>query len=222
VTLSVVIPTLNEAARIVATVNSATAPGVEVLVVDGGSRDDTRELAGSAGARVLVSPGGRAAQLAAGVRATRGEVILFLHADTRLVEGFDQAVARVLGDPDVVGGAFRFAFDRSSPALNLVQWGVRLRVALFKLPYGDQGIFVRRQVLEKIGGIPQVPLMEDLDLVAALRNVGRLAILALPAITSARRYQEDGVFRTVFQHSLLASARRLGVDRGRIASWRAS
>jgi rSAM/selenodomain-associated transferase 2 len=222
VTLSIVIPTLNEADRIVGTVESAKVSDAEIVVVDGDSHDGTPELAASAGARVIVSPGGRAAQLAAGALAARGEVILFLHADTRLLPGFDDAVACALADPDFVGGAFRFQFDRSSPALNFVQWGARLRVALFTLPYGDQGIFVRRRALEAIGGIPQVPLMEDLDLVAALRRVGRLKILALPAITSARRYQAAGVFRTVFRHFLAVGARWLGVDRARIASWYAS
>ena len=218
-TLSVVIPALNEADQVVGAIESAEVPGVEVVVVDGGSEDATRELATAAGARVITSPGGRAVQLAAGVRETHGDAILFLHADTRLPSGFDAAVARVLGDAGIVGGAFRFRFDRSSPALNFVQWGARLRVALFKFPYGDQAVFVRRQTLEAIGGIAQVPLMEDLDLVTALRRCGRLATIALPVTTSARRYQEAGVFRTMFWHWLAAGARLLGVDRARIARW---
>jgi rSAM/selenodomain-associated transferase 2 len=219
VKLSVVIPALNEAEQVVGAIESASVPGVEIVVVDGGSEDSTPEHAMAAGARVIVSPGGRAAQLAAGVLATRGEAILLLHADTRLPSGFDVAVAEALGDAEIVGGAFRFRFDQHSPALSFVEWGARLRGVLFSFPYGDQAMFMRRQTLEAIGGIPQVPLMEDLDLVTALRRRGRLAVLALPATTSARRYQAGGVFRTMFRHWLAAGGRLFGVDRGRIARW---
>jgi hypothetical protein len=136
-----------------------------------------------------------------------------------LPPGYIGALANALADPAVVGGAFRMAFDRSSPALRLVEWGARLRVAVFRLPYGDQALFVRREALEAIGGIPQVPILEDLDLVAALRRIGRLVILPQTATTSARRYIAGGVWRTMFSHWLAAAAWGLGVDRERIAGW---
>jgi len=111
------------------------------------------------------------------------------------------------------------ACDRSSFALRVVEWGARLRTRLFRLPYGDQALFVRRSVLEAIGGVPQVRVMEDLDLVAAMRRTGRLVILPQTAMTSARRYVAGGVWRTMFSHWLAAAAWGLGVDRERIAGW---
>ncbi len=214
-----VIPTLDEAERVVGAIESAAAPGVDVVVADGGSSDDTRTRAAAAGARVVDSEVGRARQLARGVRETQSDAILFLHADTRLPLGFDAAVRACLEDSGVVGGAFRFRFDDRSLALRLVEWGARLRVALSNLPYGDQAIFVRRSVLERIGGVPQVPLMEDLDLVKAMRRHGRVAILPLHATTSARRFRRAGILRTALRHRLVVIAASLGVDRERLAAW---
>ncbi len=214
-----VIPALDEAERVAGAVESARAPGVEVLVVDGGSADSTASVAAAAGARVVVSAPGRARQLARGAHEARGEAILFLHADTRLPAGWSLAVRAALRDPAVVGGAFRFRFDERSAGLRFVEWGARLRVSLLKLPYGDQALFARRSALEAIGGVPQAPVMEDLDLVAALRRRGRLALLGLPATTSARRYLSGGVARTMARHWLAAGAWRLGIDRSRVAAW---
>jgi rSAM/selenodomain-associated transferase 2 len=219
VTLSVVIPALDEADQVVGAIESASAPGVEIVVVDGSSTDATRERAAAAGARVVVSSPGRAEQLAAGVDATRGDAVLFLHADTRLPSGFESAVEKALCDAGTIGGSFRFRFDQRSPALRFVEWGARLRVALFGLPYGDQALFVSRQTLKAIGGVPTAPIMEDLDLVKAMRRRGRLARLDLPVVTSARRYQSGGVLRMMFRNWLAAGAWWLGMDRECIAEW---
>ncbi len=218
-TLSVVIPALDEAERIATAVESARARDVEVLVVDGGSRDGTAERAAAAGARVCASPRGRARQLAVGSGEARGEALLFLHADTRLPEGWADAVRGALSDPRVVGGAFRFRFDERSPALAIVEWGARLRSELLRMPYGDQALFVRRAALDGVGGVPQAPIMEDLDLVRALRRRGRLAILPEAATTSARRYVAGGVFRTMLRHWGAVVAWLLGLDRERVAAW---
>jgi rSAM/selenodomain-associated transferase 2 len=249
VKLSVVIPALDEAERIEAAIQSArsarpepflepnsepsraparlserdehpdTAPAVEVIVADGGSLDDTAARAARAGARVVRTERGRARQLRDGILASSGDVVLMLHADTRLSPGWARAVCRALDDPGVVGGAFRLRFDERSPGLALVEWGARLRAALWQLPYGDQALFARRAALDAAGGIPQVPVMEDLDLVQALKRRGRLALLPLPALTSARRYREGGTARTWLRHQLALAARALGVDRARLASW---
>ena len=214
-----VIPALDEADQVAAAVASAREEGAPVFVVDGGSRDATRERAAAAGARVLRGAAGRAAQLQAGVDAAGGDVLLLLHADTRLPPGWRAALERALADPRVAGGAFRMRFDRRTPALRLVEWGAWLRAALLRLPYGDQALFVRRAVLEAVGGIPQAPIMEDLDLVRAIRARGRLALLPLAAPTSARRYLAGGVWRTVWRHWTAAVGWMLGVDRRRIAAW---
>jgi rSAM/selenodomain-associated transferase 2 len=191
----------------------------EVLVVDGGGRDGTPDRAEAAGARVISSTPGRARQLGVGAEEAQGQVVVFLHADTQLPVGWDGEVRAALADTDVVGGAFRFRFDDRSPLFRLLEWGTRLRVALLRLPYGDQALFVRRSFLEAMGGVPQVRLMEDLDLVAAMKRGGRLALLAAPATTSARRYRERGPWRTAGRNLLAAMAWACGVDRARIAGW---
>jgi rSAM/selenodomain-associated transferase 2 len=219
VQLTVVIPALDEADQITGAIASACAAGCEVIVVDGGSRDGTKERAAAAGARVVVSAPGRARQLAAGARLAKGDTILFLHADTRLPEDWAGSVRSALADPGVVGGAFRLRFEPPSSALRLIEWGTRLRVALLRLPYGDQALFARRAVLESLGGIPQVEVLEDLDLVRALKRRGRIACLALPATTSARRYRSAGVLRTVLRNAAAVAGWWLGLPRGRIAAW---
>jgi rSAM/selenodomain-associated transferase 2 len=219
VRLSVVIPTLDEAERISESVLSAVGGADEVLVVDGGSRDGTPSRAETAGARVISSTPGRARQLGVGAEAAQGDVLLFLHADTQLPVGWASAVRGALADEAVAGGAFRLRFDERTLVFRLLEWGTRLRVALLRLPYGDQAIFVRRRVLDAIGGVPQVPVMEDLDLVAGLKQRGRLALLALPAITSTRRYRARGPLRTSARHLLAALAWACGRDRARIAAW---
>jgi rSAM/selenodomain-associated transferase 2 len=218
VRIAVVIPALDEAGRVVDAVASARAPGVEVWVVDGGSRDGTAERAKASGAQVLAAPRGRAAQLDAGTRASEGEVVLLLHADTRLPPGWAEAVRAALAEPGVVGGAFRLRFDGPGAALRLVEWGARLRSRWLGLPYGDQALFARRSALEAAGGVPQAPIMEDLDLVRALRRQGRLVLLPLAVTTSPRRYRGRAL-RHMLRNWVALAAWRLGVDRARVAAW---
>ena len=217
--LSVVIPALDEADRIAEAIRSAAGEGVEVIVVDGGSRDATRERAAAAGATVLQSNPGRARQLGIGARRARGDAVLFLHADTRLPDGWSTAVSAALADPAISGGAFGLRFDVAHPALRVIQAGVALRVKLFGLPYGDQAIFARRSALEEVGGVPDAPVMEDLDLVRALKRRGRFAVLPLSVTTSARRYLERGPWRVAARNLLAAAAWAIGLDRARVAGW---
>lgn len=214
-----VIPALDEADWVAGAVESARNEAAEVVVVDGGSRDGTRSIAAAAGARVLASPPGRARQLQVGANATKSDALVFLHADTRLGAGWAAAAREALGDPGVAGGAFRLRFDRRSPSLRMVEWGARLRGSLLGLPYGDQALFLRRAVLEAIGGVPAVPIMEDVDLVMALRRRGRIALVPPPVTTSARRHAEGGVWRTAGWHTVALAARLAGVDRARIGRW---
>jgi rSAM/selenodomain-associated transferase 2 len=193
---------------------------VDVWVVDGGSGDATVARAQQAGARVIVSESGRAAQLQRGVEESDGDVVLFLHADTRLPPGWGAAVRRILDDPAVCGGAFRFRFE--SPRdwrLKLIEGGANWRARWLGMPYGDQAIFVRRQVLQRLGGVPQAPLMEDLDLVRGMKRQGRLGLASESIETSARRYQAAGPLRTAIRHAVAALAWGVGIDRERIAGW---
>ena len=225
--LSVVIPALDEAERIETAIRGAfdAPPGsvgvasLEVIVVDGGSADATERVAAAAGARVLRTERGRARQLAAGVRASDGEVVLLLHADTLLPSGWRVAVRDALRDPGVVGGAFRLRFDEQAPVFRFIEFGARLRALLWRMPYGDQALFVRRSTLDRIGGIREVPVMEDVDLVQRMKRAGRLALLSAPVLTSGRRYRAGGPLRTMLRHWFVAAAWTLGVDRGRIAQW---
>jgi rSAM/selenodomain-associated transferase 2 len=219
VKLSVVIPALDEADRIEGAIASATGEAVEVIVVDGGSRDGTRDRAAAAGASVIQSRPGRARQLGIGAQEARGDAVVFLHADSRLPTAWAAAVRAVLADPATSGGAFALRFDVPHAALRVIAWGAALRVKLFRLPYGDQAIFARRRILEEMGGPPQVPLMEDLDLVRDLKTRGRFALLPLAVTTSGRRYLERGPWRVALRNLAAAVAWRLGVDRARVAAW---
>ncbi len=220
VRVAVVIPTLHEAGHIEATLRRALAEDVDVIVADGGSRDRTLDLARALGARVVSCDPGRACQLQAGYEAALdSDTVLFLHADTLLPEGWRRAVARALTDETVVGGAFSLRFAEGGRGLRAVAWGVGVRSALFGRPYGDQAIFARRTALAAVGGVPQAPIMEDLDLVAALRRCGALRILPEAVVTSGRRYLRNGVAWTVLRNQLALLARGFGVSAERIAAW---
>ena len=197
-TISVVIPTLNEAAELPATLRHVQAvPEVsEILVSDGGSGDDTVAVARTAGARVLTGPAGRGGQLRRGAEAATGSVILLLHADTWLPPDAGDALATILSDPKVIGGAFSKVF-RDPPWLTYgSRWRCRWRMRVFQFAYGDQAIFVRREALIRAGGVPDLPLMEEHYLCAALRRWGRLELAPATVSTSARRFRQRGPLRT--------------------------
>jgi rSAM/selenodomain-associated transferase 2 len=221
VKIAVVIPALEEEGLVAAAVASARSDAVDVVVVDGGSRDATRARAREAGARTVQSAPGRARQLNAGLAEVDGDAVLFLHADTCLPEGWTRALTRALADPAVAGGAFRLRFQRgggSELALRFLEFGVWLRVRLMGLPYGDQALFARRSVLDALGGVPEAPIMEDLDLAREIRCHGRLEILPLAVTTSARRYR-GRLLRHMLRNWLALAGWRLGLDRSRLAAW---
>jgi rSAM/selenodomain-associated transferase 2 len=196
--ISVVVPALNEAAQIAAALASARAPGVaDVIVVDGGSRDATAALAVAAGATVISAARGRARQMNAGASRASGEVLLFLHADTRLPPGFDAAVREALSDPGVAGGHFDLRLEPSSPLLGLTAALINLRSRLSGIATGDQALFVRRTVFEAMGGFADVPLMEDVAFTRDLKRHGRVAALRRRVTTSSRRWISGGPLRTI-------------------------
>jgi len=212
--ISVVIPALNEEACLARAIRSVSADA-EVIVVDGGSRDGTREIAARLGAAVLSRPPSRGGQMGAGAAGACGDWLLFLHADTWLEPGWAQAV-RNLG-PESAGGAFRLAIEAPGRSYRLVETAVDLRSRFLGLPYGDQALFVRRTVYERLGGMAPIPLMEDVDLVRKLRGVGRLVFLPLRAFTSPRRWQEHGVLGTSFRNWGLLALYAAGVPPSRLA-----
>jgi len=215
--LSVILPALNAAETIDGTL-AALAEGHragllrEVLVVDGGSRDDTAARAARGGARVLNAPRGRGAQLAAGAAAAQGAWLLFLHADTRLTAGWSAHVAAYLERPGTRrrAAAFRFALDDPAPAARRIESLARWRAARLGLPYGDQGLLIASAFYHALGGFRPWPLMEDVDLV---RRVGRrrIDILPLDAVTSAARYRSGGWWRRPLGNLALLALYYLGV-----------
>lgn len=193
--LSIVIPTLDAAAELGRTL-AALAPelsGDEIVVADGGSRDDTAAIAAAAGVRAIQAPRGRGSQLSAGAEAARGEWLLFLHADTRPAPGWRAVAARFMADPANAERAavFRFALDDADPRARRIERRVAWRVRALGLAYGDQGLLIARDFYRALGGFPAIPLMED---VAFVRRIGkrRLTVLDHPALTSAARYRRDG------------------------------
>ena len=219
--ISVIIPALNESARIRAAVASASgAAGVEVIVADGGSTDGTATIAGLLGASVISSTPGRAAQMNAGAGVATGDVLLFLHADTTLPEGYDTHVRETLGRPGTVAGAFMFRVDRPSPSLRVIEILAGLRCRAFGLPYGDQGIFVRADVFRAVGGYPDMPIMEDFELMRRVGRLGRVGLAGACTVTSARRWEEAGVLRMTLVNQAVILAYILGVPPERIKGWR--
>ena len=191
-TLSVVIPTLNAAASLRATLASLHGAD-ELLVSDGGSSDGTRDVARSLGAKVVNSSSGRGRQLAAGAEQANGDWLLFLHADTTLEANWRPAIGAYMADPANQSRAavFRFALDDASPAARRLERMVAWRTNALALPYGDQGLLIKRDFYRSLGGFRALPLMEDVDLV---RRIGRRRLVTLPiaARTSATRWRTEG------------------------------
>jgi len=196
--VSVIIPVVDEAMTISSTIENVRSLGPdEVLVVDGGSTDGTREISELAGASVLLGPRGRACQMNRGAEEATGDVLLFLHADTHLPPSAFHDVKLTLEDPEFVGGRFDVKLDGHRWSLRVVGAMINVRSRLTKVATGDQAIFVRRRIFEELGGFPDIPLMEDIAFCSALKRKGKVACLRSRVITSARRWEVEGVWRTV-------------------------
>lgn len=202
--ISIIIPVLNEAPILAGALASLPlAPEVEIILVDGGSTDATRTVAaGFPYLRMVAAPRGRGAQMNEGARLARGELLVFLHIDTRLTPAHLVMLQQAIRDPDIHAGAFRLHLSPSTPFLRFISWGANWRSRLFGLPYGDQAIFIRRALFFTLGGFAHNH-PEDLDLVLRLRRHTRLRLLNPPVTTSARRWQKQGNLKTTGRHWLI-------------------
>ena len=218
--ISVIIPTLNEVDALAQTIPTARGgQNVEVIVVDASDGHATRRVAEELGCLAISSPPGRALQLNLGATQASGDIFLFLHADTRLPEGFDEFVRQALQDERVIAGAFRLRIDAAGRALRFIEWIVNLRSRSFGVPYGDQAIFLRRDDFESISGFAELPIMEDFEFMHRLRGRGRIAIAPDSVVTSARRWNKLGPWRTTLLNQFIILAYRFGVSPDRLARW---
>jgi len=198
--LSIIIPTLNEAVSLGQTLAPISSHAHEIIVVDGGSQDDTVKMAHKYASVVLNSNRGRGTQQHVGACHAQGDVLLFLHADTFLPKGFEIMIEEALGDSGVVLGAFHLGYDPPIASFQLIAFMANLRSLLLKMPYGDQGLFMRRSDYFRVGGFKALPLMEDVDLVRRLNRLGKFKLVKGKIRTSARRYNRNGVIYTTVRN----------------------
>jgi rSAM/selenodomain-associated transferase 2 len=196
--LSVIVPMLNEAGAIGATLAAIRvgAPDAEIVVVDGGSADGSVEIARPRCEVVIIGERGRAQQMNAGAARSSGEAMVFVHADTIVPESFARDIETALADPSVVGGRFDIRLDDDHPLCVLIGALISLRSRISRTATGDQAIFVRRTTFDALGGFPDLPICEDLDFARRLKRAGRVACLRTKVITSARRWRRGGILRT--------------------------
>jgi len=219
--ISIIIPTLNEAANLRTTIQLVQqGHDVEIIVVDGGSQDQTVAIAQSLPIQILSSAPGRANQMNAGAKMATGDILLFLHADTHLPGGFDTAIRQTLkNNSPLVAGAFELKIDDSRWIFRIIEKLVNWRSRFFSLPYGDQGMFLKTKTFWELGGFANLPIMEDFEMMQRSQKRGKIAIIPLPVVTSARRWQKLGVWKTTLINQLIIIAYFLGVPPQQISQW---
>jgi rSAM/selenodomain-associated transferase 2 len=210
--VSIIIPTLNEEEVIERCLETVVnIPGIEVIISDGGSTDKTVEMAGSyRDVKVVSSIRGRGAQMNAGASYAHGGILLFLHADSILSREVILKIPCVFKNNSIVGGAFKIRLLSDRLPYRLIEAGINFRSRLLKLPYGDQGLFVKRSVFKKLGGFGGMPVCEDLDFIWRLKKRGEIAILDEEILSSVRRWENSGVLRTSLRNQFLLASYVLG------------
>jgi len=218
ISISVIVPVYNEEEHIRETLNWLRTRDVEIIVADGGSTDGTAAVCSEAGVKVVHSEPGRAVQMNTGAAAATGNVFLFLHADTRLPDGFADGLRDAVAQ-NAAGGAFLFGTDMKTPSMRIIENAVHFRSIRLGIVFGDQAIFATREAFFRAGTYPEQPIMEDLELWKRLGRVGRRTIIPLSVTTSARKWRENGVWRTVLLHQAVMWLYLLGVSPERLGGW---
>lgn len=226
--ISIIIPALNEAATIEKTLTRLhDIADIEVIVVDGGSQDETvaiaqrcaKLFASSSELKVIPAAAGRASQMNAGAAVATGDILLFLHADTHLPPEFDTLVRQSLQNSSTVAGAFELRIDANLQGLRTIEKIVNMRSRIFSLPYGDQAIFLKTTTFHDIGGFPDLPIMEDFELMLRLKRQGCIEIIPATVLTSGRRWQKLGVVKTTLINQLIIVGYFLGIPAVQLAHW---
>jgi rSAM/selenodomain-associated transferase 2 len=216
--VAVIIPVLNEALHLSETLAGLRAQGIQQpIVVDGGSEDDSVRIARSAGAVVLASARGRAVQMNLGATHATAATLLFLHADTNLPPNALALIVEALEDARTVGGCFRLRFDRRGALLDFYGWMTRFETAMTS--FGDQAYFVRAAAFQQVGGFPDWPLLEDVELRRRLKQLGRFVKLPAAVVTSSRRFTREGIVRRQLLNGGILLLHRLGLSPRRLARW---
>lgn len=216
ITVAAIIPTLDEESALRRSLPAILSAADEVVVSDGGSRDQTLRTAQELGVRVITGAPGRGPQLNRGVASTTSDVLVFLHADTRLPPGAVPAIREAIGSGKI-GGGFQVRFDTDNRIMAVGSKLVKLRTRLTRSPLGDQAQFLRRTTFDELGGFRNWAALEDLDLIRRMKRCGKVVVLPLEATTSARRYLEDGIGRTVALNWLIWALYFAGVPAERLA-----
>ena len=211
-TISIIIPVLNEAAIIEQTLEQFDCSKVEVIVVDGGSQDNTVAIAKQIAQVIIVEGKGRAGQMNAGADLAQAEILLFLHADTHLPSNFIELVTQTLSRNNTVAGAFELAIDGQEKSLRWIESLVRMRSRLFDLPYGDQAIFIYKKAFVESGGFADLTIMEDFEFIKRIKKQGKIAIAPAAVTTSGRRWQKLGVWQTTSINQLIIAGYYLGIS----------
>lgn len=223
--ISVIIPVLNEAAGIetclrqLLRVAPTEGDRLEVIVVDGGSRDQTCEIVGQFPVKLRQTAAGRGLQMNQGAAIATGDILLFLHSDTQLPDSFIAEIEQTLAKPGVIAGAFPLRIDDPRPSLRWIERAVQWRSQYLELPYGDQAIFLRRRDFVTVGGYAEVAIMEDYALIQRLKRHGKIALTQQPVLTSARRWQTLGIWRTTGINQLMILGYHLGIPPSTLRQW---
>jgi rSAM/selenodomain-associated transferase 2 len=217
--ISIIVPIKNEAPEAAERFRAlAAAPGVELLVADAGGSSATTEAFRAIGARIVAGPGPRGARLAEAAREARGEILFFLHSDSQPPANALEAVEKSLTN-GAVAGAFSLAYRDADARMRWIAWWANLRSRRMGLPFGDQGLFCRRDAYEKAGGFAPLPICDDVDLVRRLKRVGRLTVLPEKTVTSPRRYRQRGTLRQVLRNWKVLAGYFLGVKPETLERW---